>query len=122
LPALTPICLKNKVLTQELITTIGYELDRNLYIDSKSNKCTRIIQALCDNVANEKLLKDYYEQILSQYLKYNKDTHATNSFPNTNAALRLLRNLSPLLKRLEDQDTLLEFCKKHNSYCDLSLG
>ena len=95
LPALTPICLKNKVLTQELITTIGYELDRNLYIDSKSNKCTRIIQALCD-------------------------IHATNSFPNTNAALRLLRNLSPLLKRLEDQDTLLEFCKEHNSYCDLS--
>lgn len=120
LPALTPICLKNKVLTQELITTIGYELDRNLYIDSKSNKCTRIIQALCDNVADDKLLKDYYEQILSQYLNYNKDIHATNSFPNTNAALRLLCNLSPLLKRLEDQDTLLEFCKKHNSYCDLS--
>lgn len=120
LPALTPICLKNKVLTQELITTIGYELDRNLYIDSKSNKCTRIIQALCDNVADEKLLKDYYEQILSQYLKYNKDAHTTNSFPNTNAALRIIRNLSPLLKRLEGQDTLLEFCKKHNSYCDLS--
>lgn len=120
LPALTPICLKNKVLTQELITTIGYELDRNLYIDSKSNKCTRIIQALCDNVTDNKLLKDYYEQILNQYLKYNKDKHATNSFPNTNAALRLIRNLSPLLKRLESQDELLEFCKKHHSYCDLS--
>ena len=104
LPTLTPICLKNKVLTQELITTIGYKLDRNLYIDSKSNKCTRIIQALCDNVADEKLLKDYYEQILNQYLKYNKDTHATNSFPNTNAALRIIRNLSPLLKRLEEQE------------------
>lgn len=120
LPALTPICLKNKVLTQELITTIGYELDRNLYIDSKSNKCTRIIQALCDNVADEKLLKDYYEEILNQYLKHNKDKHAANSFPNTNAALRLLRNLNPLLKRLEGQDTLLKFCKEHNSYCDLS--
>ena len=120
LPTLTPICLKNKVLTQELIAAIGYGLDKNLYIDSKSNKCTRIIQALCNNVADEKLLKDYYEQILNQYLKYNKDIHATNSFPNTNAALRLLRNLSPLLKRLESQDDLLEFCKKHNSYCDLS--
>lgn len=120
LPALTPICLKNKVLTQELITTIGYELDKNPYIDSKSNKCTRIIQALCDNITDNKLLKDYYEQILNQYLKYNTGRHATNSFPNTNAALRLLRNLSPLLKRLEGQDTLLEFCKEHNSYCDLS--
>lgn len=120
LPALTPICLKNKVLTQELVAAIGYELDRNLYIDSKSNKCTRIIQALCDNVADDKLLKNYYEQILSQYLNYNKDIHATNSFPNTNAALRIIRNLSPLLKRLEGQDTLLEFCKEHNSYCDLS--
>lgn len=120
LPALTPICLKNKALTQELITAIGYELDKNLYIDSKNNKCTRIIQALCDNITDNKLLKDYYEEILGQYLKHNKNINTTNSFPNTNAALRLIRNLSPLLKRLESQDELLEFCKKHRSYCDLS--
>ena len=54
-------------------------------------------------------------------MEYNQKEATIGIYPNTTDALQLMSILSPIIKRLEKQDTLLEFCKKHHdSYTNLS--
>lgn len=124
LPELVPICLTNEIFTEELMKLIGYKLHGDLHAYHKYDKNIKIvnvIQAICDTTRNDETLKCYYETILNQYLEYNQKEATIGIYPNTTNALQLMSILSPIIKRLEKQDTLLEFCKKHHdNYTNLS--
>ena len=124
LPELVPICLTNEIFTEELMKLIGYKLHCDLHAYhkyGKNIKIVNIIQAICDTTKNDKTLKCYYEKILNRYLEYNQKESTIGIYPNTTDALKLMSILSPIIKRLEKQDTLLEFCKKHHdNYTNLS--
>lgn len=124
LPELVPICLTNEIFTEELMKLIGYKLHGYLHAYHKYDKNIKIvnvIQAICDTTRNDETLKCYYEKILNQYLEYNQKESTIGIYPNTTDALQLMSILSPIIKRLEKQDTLLEFCKKHHdNYTNLS--
>lgn len=124
LPELVPICLTNEIFTEELMKLIGYKIHGDLHAYHKYNKNIKIvnvIHAICDTTKNNETLKYYYEKILNQYLEYNQKESTIGIYPNTTDALQLMSMLSPIIKRLEKQDTLLEFCKKHHdNYTDLS--
>ena len=124
LPELVPICLTNEIFTEELMKLIGYKLHGDLHAYHKYDKNIKIvnvIQTICDTTRNDETLKCYYEKILNQYLEYNQKEATIGIYPNTTDALQLMSILSPIIKRLEKQDTLLEFCKKHHdNYTNLS--
>lgn len=121
LPELVPICLTNQIFTNELMKLIGYKLHGDLHAYSKDVKIVNIVQAICDSTKDDETLKCYYEKILNQYLEYNQKEATIGIYPNITAALQIMSILSPIIKRLEKQDTLLEFCKKHHdNYTDLS--
>lgn len=124
LPELVPICLTNEIFTEELMKLIGYKLHGDLHAYHKYDKNIKIvnvIQTICDTTKNDETLKCYYEKILNQYLEYNQKESTIGIYPNTTDALQLMSILSPIIKRLEKQDTLLEFCKKHHdNYTNLS--
>ena len=124
LPELVPICLTNEIFTEELMKLIGYKLHSDLHAYHKYDKnikIVNIIQAICDTTRNDETLKCYYEKILNRYLEYNQKESTIGIYPNTTDALKLISILSPIIKRLEKQDTLLEFCKKHHdNYTNLS--
>lgn len=124
LPELVPICLTNEIFTEELMKLIGYKLHDDLHAYHKYDKNIKIvnvIQTICDTTRNDETLKRYYEKILNQYLEYNQKEATIGIYPNTTDALQLMSILSPIIKRLEKQDTLLEFCKKHHdNYTNLS--
>lgn len=116
---LIKLCLTNELFTLELLKSIGFNIAQALKrIDSQNNKEILMINNLIANNADTNNLKAYYETIFKHYLFYQKTYYINNGDLNTlstSAATNFVLLLSPIIKKIETQDTLIEICKNNLS-------
>lgn len=116
---LIKLCLTNELFTLELLKSIGFNIAQALkQIDSQNDKEILMITDLIANNTDTNNLKTHYETIFKYYLFYQKTYYINNGDLNTlstSAATKFVLLLSPIIKKIETQDALIEICKNNLS-------
>lgn len=118
---LIKFCLTNELFSLELLKSIGFNMAQVLKrFNSQNDKKILMINNLIADNTDTNNLKVYYETIFKYYLFYQKTCYISNSDLNTlstHEATEFVSLLSPIIKKIETQDVLIEICKN-----DLSLS